>query len=66
MVLNTFRILTDSLTENKCRYDPPDVYYRLELPSMEMLDFHKYREVMDLVAPKVEQFRDELSRVLGR
>ena len=65
MVLNTFRILTDSNTEYKLRYDPVDLYFRLELPNVEMLDFYKYREIFDTVGPEVERFTRELSKKLG-
>lgn len=65
MVLNTFRILTDTITEYKMRYDPVDLYFRLELPNVEMLDFHKYREIFDAVGPEVERFKAELTEKLG-
>jgi NTE family protein len=65
MILNTFRILTDSNTEYKLRYDPVDLYFRLELPNVEMLDFYKYREIFDTVGPEVERFTRELSKKLG-
>jgi NTE family protein len=65
MVLNTFRILTDSNTEYKLRYDPVDLYFRLKLPGVEMLDFYKYREIFDTVGPEVERFTRELSKKLG-
>jgi NTE family protein len=60
MVLNTFRILTDSLTDYKRRYEPLDLYFRLRLPTVEMLDFHKYREVFDTVGPQVDRFLEQL------
>ena len=65
MVLNTFRILTDSNTEYKLRYEPLDLYFRLKLPDVEMLDFYKYREIFDSVGPEVERFTEELSKKLG-
>ncbi|MFP4374423.1 MAG: patatin-like phospholipase family protein [Spirochaetaceae bacterium] len=64
MVLNTFRILTDSNTEYKLRYDPVDLYFRLKLPDIEMLDFYKYREIFDSVEPEVKEFIRELSEKL--
>lgn len=64
MVLNTFRILTDSLTEYKRRYEPVDLYFRLKLPKVEMLDFHKYREVFETAGPEVGRFMDELAEHL--
>jgi hypothetical protein len=42
-----------------------DLYFRLELPNVEMLDFHKYREIFDAVGPEVERFKAELAEKLG-
>lgn len=66
MILNTFRILTDRLTEYKRRYEPPNVYFRVKLPGVEMLDFHKYREVFETVGPEVDRFLEELDEHLPR
>lgn len=66
MVLNTFRILTDSLTTYKRRSEPIDLYFRVQLPSVEMLDFHKWREVFDDVEPEVSEFRERLGELLPR
>lgn len=65
MILNTFRILTDSITEYKIRYEPIDLYFRLKLPNVEMLDFHKYEEIFESVGPEVERFKQELGERLG-
>jgi NTE family protein len=65
MVLNTFRVMTDNLTETKLRYDPIDFYYRVRLPDVEMLDFHKYREIFERIAPDVESFKMKLGEALG-
>lgn len=64
MVLNTFRILTDSNTEYKLRYEPVDLYFRLKLPNVEMFDFYKYQEIFDQAQPEVERFTAELSQKL--
>jgi NTE family protein len=65
MVMNTFRILTDTITEYKMRYDPVDLYFRLTLPDVEMLDFYKFEEMFDAVGPEVARFRRELGEKLG-
>jgi NTE family protein len=65
MVLNTFRILTDTVTEYKMRYDPIDLYFRLKLPNVEMLDFYKYREIFETVGPEVDRFKAEISEKLS-
>lgn len=65
MILNTFRIMTDNLTETKLAYDPIDYYYRMRLPDIEMLDFHKYSDIFDSVAPDVERFKSEISTALS-
>ncbi len=65
LVLNTFRILTDCLTDHKRRAEPADLYFRLKLPTVEMLDFHKYREVFDTISPEVERFTEALCDVIG-
>jgi NTE family protein len=64
MVMNTFRILTDTITEYKMRYDPVDLYFRLKLPDVEMLDFYKFEEIFDSVGPEVERFKRELGEKL--
>lgn len=64
MVLNTFRILTDSNTEYKLRYEPVDLYFRLKLPNVEMFDFYKYQEIFEAAKPEVERFSAELSKKL--
>ncbi|MGM0673715.1 MAG: patatin-like phospholipase family protein [Spirochaetota bacterium] len=64
MILNSFRILTDTITEYKIRYDPVDLYFRLKLPKIEMLDFYKYQEIFEDVKPEVERFKQELSEKL--
>lgn len=64
MVLNTFRILTDSLTAYKRRYEPVDLYFRVQLPTVEMLDFHKWRQIFDDVQPEVAEFRAQLRELL--
>ena len=65
MVLNSFRILTDTITVYKMRYDPVDLYFRLELPGIEMLDFYKYREIFDTVGPEVDRFKREVGEKLS-
>lgn len=64
MVLNSFRILTDTITEYKMRYDPVDLYFRLKLPEVEMLDFYKYDQIFEDVKPEVERFKRELKQKL--
>ncbi len=64
LVLNTFRILTDCLTDSKRLSEPIDLYFRLSLPTVEMLDFHKYREVFDAIRPEVERFTAALEQVV--
>ncbi|MFW5695490.1 MAG: hypothetical protein ACOCYB_09985 [Alkalispirochaeta sp.] len=64
MVLNTFRILTDSNTEYKLRCEPGDLYFRLKLPNIEMFDFYKYQEIFDAAEPEVQRFSAELAQKL--
>ena len=52
MILNTFRILTDRQTEAKVAYNPPALHFRLKLPFVEVLDFHKYQEVFEKVGDR--------------
>lgn len=65
MVLNTFRVMTDNLTETKLRYDPIDFYHRMRLPDVEMLDFHKYSHIFERVEPETAAFKANLSNALG-
>ncbi len=65
MMFNTFRILKDRLAEIAIERDPIDVYFRVELPFVETLDFHKYREILDQAEPELNRFREEVSSKLG-
>ena len=65
MLMNTYRILTDRLSDLELKNDPIDLYTRLVLPDVEILDFHKYREVFDQVAPEIERFREQLKEKLS-
>lgn len=64
-ILNTFRILTDQQTEMKVRQDPPDLHFRVRLPFVEMLDFHKYEEIFDSVGPEVTRFREAVEGLMN-
>lgn len=65
MMFNTFRILKDRLAEIAIERDPIDVYFRMELPFVETLDFHKYKEILNKVEPELYRFRQELEEKLG-
>ncbi len=65
MMFNTFRILKDRLAEIAVERYPIDIYFRMELPFVETLDFHKYKEILDHVGPEVERFQNELEEKLG-
>jgi len=64
MLLNTFRILTDRQTEAKVAHDPPALHFRVKLPFVEMLDFHKYHEIFEKVWPEVDRFRSAVEESL--
>ncbi len=65
MMFNTFRIIKDRLAEIAIERDPIDVYFRVELPFVETLDFHKYRDILDQAEPELDRFREEVSSKLG-
>mgnify|MGYP006284331511 FL=1 len=64
-ILNTFRILTDQQTEVKVAHDPPDLHFRVKLPFVEMLDFHKYEEIFDKVGSEVDRFEQAVEQLLA-
>ena len=65
MMFNTFRILKDRLAEIAIERAPIEVYFRMELPFVETLDFHKYKKILDKVEPEIDRFRKELEEKLG-
>jgi hypothetical protein len=64
MVLNTFRILTDRQTETKVAHSPPALHFRLQVPFVEVLDFHKYQEIFERVWPELERFKSAVGEAL--
>ena len=44
---------------------PPDIYVRLEIQGVRMLEIGKIRKVFEQASPIVEQFRDALTMALG-
>ncbi len=64
-VLGTFDIMQTSALMDKMKRRPPDIYVRLEIQGVRMLEIGKIRKVFEQASPIVEQFRDALTMALG-
>lgn len=64
-ILGTFDIMQTSALMDKMKRRPPDIYVRLEIQGVRMLEIGKIRKVFEQASPIVEQFRDALTMALG-
>ena len=59
-IMNSFYIMQTVVLENKLKMCRPDIYVRPALKGIQILDFHKDREIMESVKGDVEVFKSEL------
>ncbi len=59
-VLGTFDIMQTAALADKLKRRPPDIYVRLEIHGVRMLEFGKVQKVFDQAAPIVDRFRETL------
>ncbi len=64
-VLGTFDIMQTAALMDKMKRRPPDIYVRLEIQGVRMLEIGKIRKVFEQASPIVEQFREALTMALG-
>lgn len=60
-VLGTFDIMQTAALTEKMRHRKPDIYIRMEIHDVRMLDFGKVEEVFRQARPSVEALRKELA-----
>ena len=66
-VLGTFDIMQTAALTDKMRHRKPDIYVRMEIHDVRMLDFGKVEEVFQQAKPSVEALRKDLAnKKLGR
>jgi len=61
-IMNTFHIIESALIENKMKLLQPDVYIKPALENIQILDFHRQKEIMDSVKDDVAMFKEELEK----
>jgi NTE family protein len=59
-ILTTFQIMQASIVEAKKRVSAPDIYVRPALTNIRVLEFHRYREILEAVRHDVEKFKKEV------
>jgi NTE family protein len=64
-VLGTFDIMQTSALADKLKRRPPDIYVRLEIQGVRLLEIGKIQKVFAQAAPVVEQLRAELAGLSG-
>ncbi|MFO7896707.1 MAG: patatin-like phospholipase family protein [Candidatus Cloacimonadales bacterium] len=65
-VLTTFHIMEKSVVENKLKMVKPDIYLKPKLYDVELMEFHKYKEILKSVQEDSERLRVELTRLLEK
>src|SRR4030042_1312301 len=65
-VMNTFQILGDAIVRDHIRTCKPEIYIKPELVNVQILDFHRAREIMESVNEDVNRFRRELALCLQK
>jgi NTE family protein len=61
-ILSTFQIMQASIVEAKQRVSPPDLYLKPALTNIRVLDFHRYKEILEGVRPDILHFKKEVQR----
>jgi NTE family protein len=61
-ILATFQIMQASIVEAKKNVSTPDIYVRPALTNIRVLDFHRYKEILEGVRHDVVQFKKDVQR----
>lgn len=64
-ILGTFDIMQTSALADKMKRRPPDIYVRLEIQGVRMLEIGKIQNVFEQASPVVDQFREALTAALN-
>ena len=65
-ILTTFQIMETAFVENELRVYRPEIYIKPKLENVQILDFHRYSEIMNSVGADVERLKRELDRWLEK
>ncbi|MFC1853569.1 patatin-like phospholipase family protein, partial [candidate division CSSED10-310 bacterium] len=63
-ILSTFQIMQTSIVESKMALSKPDIYIKPVLRNIRVLDFHRYKEIMEGVQEDVLVFKKKLRALL--
>jgi len=63
-LMSSVQILQRAIVREKLKARQPDVYVDVEVDEFYVLDFHRFRQILEAAAPAKEQLRRQLTRVL--
>ncbi|MBN1781840.1 patatin-like phospholipase family protein [bacterium] len=65
-VMSTFEIMQASILASKNEINPPELYIKPDLENVGILEFFKFKQIMNSVGPDVNRLRKELLKVFYR
>ncbi len=65
-VMNTFQIMQDSILKTKRKISDIDVYVKPDLVGVGILEFFRYKEIINGVTKDVEKFKSDLTGALNK
>lgn len=63
-IVSSSQILQRSIVREKLKAEQPDVYIDVEVDEYSVLDFHRYRAILEAAVPAQEKLRRQLGRIL--
>ncbi len=63
-LMSASQIMQRSIVREKLKAHQPDVYIDVEVDEFYVLDFHRFRQILEAAAPAKEQLRRQLTRIL--
>lgn len=64
-IVSSSQILQRSIVREKLKAEQPDVYIDVEVDEYSVLDFHRYRAILEAAVPAQEKLRRQLGRILN-
>ncbi|MEO1719515.1 MAG: patatin-like phospholipase family protein [Pseudomonadota bacterium] len=65
VIVQSTQILQKSITRERIKYRPPDLYLDVDLDRFGALEFYKAREILDAAEPIKQSFKSRLARLTG-
>jgi NTE family protein len=65
-VLTSFHIMEKAVVENKLKMVKPDIFIKPKLYDIELMEFHKYKEILKSVEEDVNAMRQQLAKLLDK